>query len=102
MLETYQHLTVGEMRKILNGKLQHPPYRFGYKCNISNDNTCLHFTVVQNVFENIGQLHRFFLGSESKTVLNFFLSRTIPPKSAFQVCVHRVNEFNEEMCSNKR
>jgi hypothetical protein len=38
MLETYKHLKVGRMRKILYGKLQHHPHCFSYKCNNSNDN----------------------------------------------------------------
>jgi hypothetical protein len=45
-----------------------------------------------------------FWGAESKTELNFSLSRTISQNlhCLFQVFVHMVNEFNEEMCSNKR
>jgi hypothetical protein len=46
-----------------------------------------------------------FWGAESKTELKFFYHVPFPKNlhcQLLQLYVHRVNEFNEEMCSNKR
>jgi ABC-type sulfate transport system substrate-binding protein len=45
-----------------------------------------------------------FWGAEFKTELSFSQSHTISPKSALSIIsgmCNQVNEFNEEMCSNR-
>jgi hypothetical protein len=52
MLETYQHLTVGGIRKILNCKLQHPLTVSVISVILVTITQVCIFTDVENFFEN--------------------------------------------------